>query len=208
MPVKRSIRIKKRPQPNKSIRAKRSTRTPFWRSTPAIFGAMICTFMAAILVGAYQSRDGLRVHKKVVADADTVIERSEAATTPTASPAVSAPMNELAETAASDAAAVDVPHNGQPARVTITGCLERSDEAFRLTDTTGMNAPTARSWKSAFLKKRPAPIDVVEGGKRLNFASHVGQRVSLTGTLEAHEMRAGSLRRVASSCSSTPKTRI
>ena len=204
MPVKRSIRIKKRPQPNKPTRAKRSTRTTFWRSTPAIFGALICTFMAAILVGAYQSRDGLRVHKK----ADTVIERSEAATTPTASPAVSAPLNDLAETAASDAAAVDAPHNGQPARVTITGCLERSDEAFRLTDTTGMNAPTARSWKSAFLKKRPAAIDVIEGGKRLNFASHVGQRVSLTGTLEDHEMRAGSLRRVASSCSSTPKTRI
>ena len=204
MPVKRSIRIKKEPRPNKSTRAKRSPRTAFWTTTPVIFGAMICVFAAAILVGAYQSRDGLRVHKR----ADTAIERSEAATTPTAPPAVSAPMNDLAETAAPDAAAVDAPHNGQPARVTITGCLERSDEAFRLTDTTGMNAPKARSWKSAFLKKRPAPIDVVDGGKHLNFASHVGQRVSLTGTLEDHEMRAGSLRRVASSCSSAPKTRI
>ena len=204
MPVKRSIRIKQQPRPNKSTRAKRSARTTFWKSTPAIFGAIICTFMAAILVGAYQSRNGVRVHKK----ADTVIEQSEAATTPTASPGVSAPMNDPADAAASDAATVDAAHNGQPARVTITGCLERSDESFRLTDTTGTNAPRARSWKSAFLKKRPAPIDVVDGGKRLNFASHIGQRVTLTGTLEDNEMRAGSLRRVASSCSSTPKTRI
>ncbi len=100
MPVTRSIRIKKQPRPN-STPAKRSARTTLWRRTPAIFGAMICMFAAAMLVGAYQALDGVGVRK----EADTVIARSEAATTPTTSPAASAPMNDLADTAAFDAAA-------------------------------------------------------------------------------------------------------
>ena len=38
--------------------------------------------------------------------------------------------------------------------VTVTGCLERSDEAFRLKDTSGADAPRTRSWKTGFLNKR------------------------------------------------------
>ena len=86
--------------------------------------------------------------------------------------------------------------------VTITGCLERSDEAFRLKDTSGDDVPQSRSWKSAFLKKRPASLEVVDASNRLKMDSYVGQRISLTGTLVDREMHARRLQPVAPSCGS------
>jgi hypothetical protein len=86
---------------------------------------------------------------------------------------------------------------------TITGCLEQSGdgaEVFRLTDTSGADTPKARSWKSGFLKKAPAPIGVVDAAHSLNLSGYVGQRVSVSGRLEDREMQARSLRRVAASC--------
>ena len=88
----------------------------------------------------------------------------------------------------------------ESAPVTITGCLERSDETFRLKDTSGADAPRSRSWKSAFLKKGNASIDVVDATNRLKMDDYVGQRVSLTGTLVEREMQARRVQRVASSC--------
>ena len=90
-----------------------------------------------------------------------------------------------------------------PAPVTIAGCLERDDETFRLKDTSGADAPRSRSWKSAFLKKGAAPVDVVDATKRLKLTNHVGERVSVTGTLSDGEMQIRSLRRVAASCKIT-----
>jgi hypothetical protein len=90
-----------------------------------------------------------------------------------------------------------------PAPVTIAGCLERDDETFRLKDTSGADAPRSRSWKSAFLKKGAAPVEVVDASKRLKLTNHVGQRVSVTGTLSDGEMQIRSLRRLAASCKST-----
>jgi len=87
------------------------------------------------------------------------------------------------------------------APVTITGCLERNADTFRLKDTAGDNAPRSRSWKSGFMKKGPAPVDVVDASNRAKLASHVGQRVSVTGTLVDREMQVRSLQRVATSCS-------
>jgi hypothetical protein len=84
--------------------------------------------------------------------------------------------------------------------VTITGCLERSDTTFRLTETTGTEAPKSRSWKRGFLKKGMAPVGVVDAGNRLNLSSHVGQRVSVTGLLVDREMTLRSLQRVAAFC--------
>ena len=52
--------------------------------------------------------------------------------------------------------------------VTITGCLDNEDGTFRLTDASGAEAPTARSWKSGFLKKRAAQIEVVDAVGTLN----------------------------------------
>src|SRR5260221_20742 len=82
--------------------------------------------------------------------------------------------------------------------VTLTGCLERSDQTYRLKDATGADAPKARSWKSGFLKKGPATIDVVDGAHSLKLADQVGHRVSLTGTLVEREIQARSLRHGAS----------
>ena len=84
--------------------------------------------------------------------------------------------------------------------VTITGCLERGDSTFRLKDTTGADAPKSRSWKSGFLKSGSASIQVVDAGDRLNLSNHVGQRVSLTGTLVDREMKARSLQSISASC--------
>ena len=90
-----------------------------------------------------------------------------------------------------------------PAPVTIAGCLERDDETFRLKDTSGEDAPRSRSWKSAFLKKGAAPVDVVDATKRLKLTNHVGERVSVTGTLSDGEMQIRSLRRITASCKDT-----
>lgn len=92
-------------------------------------------------------------------------------------------------------------HPSAPAPVTITGCLERNAETFRLKDTAGEAAPKARSWKSGFLKKGSASIEIVDASNRVKLPSHVGQRVSVTGTLVDREMQVRSLQRVAASCS-------
>jgi len=85
--------------------------------------------------------------------------------------------------------------------VTITGCLERDAESYRLKDTTGDGAPKARSWKSGFLKKGSATVDVVDAAKNTKLPSHVGERVSVTGVLNGREMQVRSLQRVSASCS-------
>ena len=88
----------------------------------------------------------------------------------------------------------------ESAVVTITGCLERHDGTLRLKDTEGVNAPKSRSWKSGFLKKGSASIDVVDAANRLKLSNYVGERVSLTGVLEDREMQAQSFQRIAAVC--------
>jgi len=85
--------------------------------------------------------------------------------------------------------------------VTIAGCLVRADEAFRLKDTSGADAPRARSWKSGFLKRGSAAVDLVESGNGLKLRDNVGKRVSVTGMLNDRQMRVQSVRPVAPSCS-------
>jgi hypothetical protein len=84
--------------------------------------------------------------------------------------------------------------------VTLTGCLEQDDDAFRLKDTTGENAPKSRSWKSGFLKKKAASIEVVDAANKVKLPNHVGERVVITGMLVNREMQVRSLQRVAASC--------
>jgi hypothetical protein len=88
----------------------------------------------------------------------------------------------------------------ESAAVTITGCLERDDDTFRLRDTAGADAPKLRSWKSGFLKKGSASIEVVDAANRLKLANHIGERVSVTGLLVNREMQVRSLQRVGASC--------
>src|SRR4030095_13392008 len=81
-----------------------------------------------------------------------------------------------------------------------TGWLEADDQVFKLKDTTGLDAPTSRSWKTGFLKKRSASIEVSETANGVSVTNHVGQRVALTGTLVDREMNVRSVQRLADSC--------
>ena len=84
------------------------------------------------------------------------------------------------------------------ATVTIAGCLESDEGTFMLTEASGTGAPASRSWKSGFLKKRPAPIQLTDDTRTLNLRQHVGRRIAATGTLIDREMRARSVRRIGS----------
>lgn len=84
--------------------------------------------------------------------------------------------------------------------VTVTGCLEREDNAFRLTETSGTEAPKARSWKSGFLKKHASDLEVMDPAKKVKLKDHVGHRDALTGTVDGREMRVQSMRHLAGSC--------
>jgi hypothetical protein len=103
-------------------------------------------------------------------------------------------------TAVASSRAADVRSASDTGIVTITGCLEQDDDVFRLKDTEGANAPKARSWKSGFLKKGAAKVEIVDASNRLRLKSHVGKRVTVTGQLHEKEMLANSVRRVAASC--------
>lgn len=86
--------------------------------------------------------------------------------------------------------------------VTITGCLEidNEDDRFRLADAEGAGAPKARSWRSGFLKKRAAAIDLVGSLDALSLHSQVGQRIAATGVLTSRTLKVSSVRTVSSSC--------
>lgn len=93
-----------------------------------------------------------------------------------------------------------------PAPLTITGCLDRDGDEFRLTNAAGMGVPKTRSWKSGFLKKTNASaITVVDSNRRSRLQDHLGQRVSVTGTLVNREMQVGTLRSLSESCSEKTK---
>ena len=216
-------RTKKAPRPGRPARSRRSKKVAVaavaaapasfaWVTTSrAVVSVMIFVVVAAALLNA--GGDAARVDverervsletmpvdndtprpveatKTVVAKAKTVVEKAAPTTKPepmTASvvPAVE-PQPETAVAAVS------------AAPTTITGCLERDDEgAFRLTDASGTDAPTARSWKSGFLKKRTAHIELADAVGTLNLRSHIGRRVTADGTLVDRELRARSVRLV------------
>jgi hypothetical protein len=89
-----------------------------------------------------------------------------------------------------------------PALVTITGCLEVSTDGdeFRLADVEGTDAPKSRSWRTGFLKKRPAPVTLVDPPDRQALRTNVGHRVAATGQLASRDLRVSSLTVVGSSC--------
>jgi len=196
MPVKRSIRMKQRPRAKAS---KRAARAAWWTEKPAIAAAVGCAIAVMMVILIPQRPHAGMAPKKADAitarddSTETTDRRPEMAMLPVAPPSPSP--------SPSPAPAVEQAPDTKVARVTIEGCLERADDTFRLTDTSGTNAPTSRSWKSGFLKKRPAAIEVRDSVKRVNLASHVGQRVSITGTLVDRQMRAGSLQLISLSCS-------
>ena len=84
--------------------------------------------------------------------------------------------------------------------VTIQGCLQAGNEGFWLKDVSGTDAPTSRSWKSGFLKKRSASVEVVDAPDSLRLANYLGQRVAAAGSLTDRRLQVRSLHRVAGSC--------
>lgn len=86
------------------------------------------------------------------------------------------------------------------AMTTVQGCLQAGGDTFWLKDTSGTDAPKSRSWKSGFLKKRPASIEVVDAGNGLRLSRYVGQQISATGTMTDRRMEARSLHTVGASC--------
>lgn len=118
--------------------------------------------------------------------------RRVAATTPAAKPAlVRAAATTPAPVVAAPVGAVE-----PDGVITLSGCLQHDDGTFRLKDTDGADAPKSRSWKSGFLKKRAATVEVVDSANRLRLPSHVGQRVTVTGVLLDREMRARAVQRL------------
>jgi hypothetical protein len=93
-------------------------------------------------------------------------------------------------------------HVEQRAAVTISGCVETgvTDNTFRLTDTGGTDAPKSRSWRSGFLRKRTAPVALIDTANALRLQKYVGRRISATGLLMNREMQVQSLLPAGASC--------
>jgi hypothetical protein len=178
------MRLKKFTPLKKFLRRRKSIRFAGTIGAAVLGTVGICLAAVAILVAARQPSQpaNMRMSKS---------QAQREATEPTTKKAVA---NFEAKNMASKAAA------HEPAAVSITGCLERDADTFRLENTTGADAPKSRSWKSGFLKRRSVSIEVVDAANRLQLPNQVGQRVSVMGVLVDREMRARSLQRVAGSC--------
>jgi hypothetical protein len=159
--------------------------------------AGVCTALIAIVIGTPSPAN---MQPRMDASAvDMPLKETDAAQ-PAARP--QAPRRNAVATATtgSPAAPASATAAVQGEAATIVGCLERDDETFRLKDVEGEDAPKSRSWKSGFLRRSNARVDVVDAGNRMRLASHVGHRVSVTGMLAEREIDARSLKMVADTC--------
>jgi len=199
------MRMRKLVRVKKPARVNKSSRFPGAIGRRAIALAVICVIGAAVLIAARQPSDAPEAFR-----ADTKAQPVAPAPGLARKPAAKGSTADAVMASTLDPVGSGV--NGtapvspaKPAPVTITGCLERDDNTFRLKDASGENAPKSRSWKSGFLKKSPASLEVVDASHTLKLPSHVGQRVSVTGVIADREMRVRSLQRLAASCSASPK---
>ena len=196
MSLKKPARAKTTASPKKSESAS-STKT-VWSNgqmgAAAVLLAMIVVTGAAIAIGAHESPASDVTSADVAAqtvNGQPVAKKLTPSVTTTESNVTLAPEAEVTAVKTSGAKAV-------PA--TIAGCLERSDESFKLTDTDGVDVPKARSWKTGFLKKGSASVEVIDSGNRARLANHVGHRVSVTGMLSERHLQVRSVRRISATC--------
>lgn len=105
-----------------------------------------------------------------------------------------------AASAASSASATSTEPGAQSKPVSITGCLQHAGDGFVLKNAEGAAVAKTRSWKSGFLRRSSPSVDLLDDGNAARLASHVGQRVAVSGPLAGGEMHVQSLRRVAASC--------
>jgi hypothetical protein len=197
-------RLKEAKKPSRSrsknaVTAKASTKFAWATSSRVIVLAMICVVVAAALVTARQAPPrGESAHTEAPPAAVALpgIPRERGAKKPiVGKSSATAPLKAAVESSPQ----ADLHGAGA---VTITGCLELDEETFRLADVSGVDAPASRSWRSGFLRKRPAKVELVDATNTLRLPNHVGRRIAATGTLSDGEMRAHSVRRVATSCRS------
>ena len=199
---KKAVRRKKPTRRRNVASAVKTFRSNRWTGTPGISALVAFAALVGVLMIAYRASPPLPATEARTAAPSQ--EHPEPAATPSRPVASTATASRSRETAAApvDEAepATGVTTGPTPTVVTLTGCLARSDNAFRLNDTTGVNVPKARSWKSGFLTKRSASIAIVPDSSELPLAKHIGSRVTVSGTLIDREMRVRTLRRVSSSC--------
>lgn len=190
---------------NKGTRAKK-TKSTSGKKALFKFGAfdarmvavvVVCFLGVAMIIGASaSSRPSDIARLDAPSDYAPEIGRKTSAPKTTADAGIAGTSGHEADSLAADEPMI--PPSAPP--VTITGCLERDADSFRLRNATGASAPKARSWKSGFLKKGSASVDVVDPPKKLRLADHVGERVSMTGVLVDRDMQVRSIQRVAPSC--------
>ncbi len=179
---------------------------------PNMMVGAICLVSAATFVGCRPSQplDSAATDEPLKIEAQqpaaTATPKKAVAKPPTKSAAVSnAVMSNGAKadnTPATDVRVASATRDEEESvSTTITGCLVlRDDGMFQLKDNDGEHAPKARSWKSGFIKKGSASIDVFDAGNRLKLGTHANYRVSVSGTLTDRQLRARSLHATSERC--------
>ncbi len=191
------MRMKNTKKAPQASRAPRSTRSkhpvapgspaPFaWttRARAAVFAMMFVLVAAAVLTTQHDAPPAGVENAELALP----LEATRINTTP------ASVRNTPPEISTASMAPAPAPKTESVAAVTISGCLEVDEGTLRLTDASGADTPTSRSWKSGFLKKRPAEIELADAVGTLHLRNHVGRRVAATGTLVDRELRARSVR--------------
>jgi hypothetical protein len=122
-----------------------------------------------------------------------------AATPETTLKMISAPVPSVASQSVSTVSTSASESEEPAAPVTLAGCVERNADGFWLKNASGDGAPTSRSWKSGFLRKKSLTVELVDRGYTHRLATYVGQRVETTGLLVDREMNVKALK-VLGSC--------
>ena len=192
------MRAKKTPRTKDSKPAVRGKRKIGLTSAigPKATTAVVCVVLAGGLwFGSHLSAKGKTPTPSVETE---ITDMTPAPATPVkAATTAKAHDSNAAPAAASPSAA---PKSAKGSITTIEGCLERDGDTFRLKDTSGADAPKSRSWKSGFLKKGGAAVDVLDPAESFGLANRLGTRVSVTGTLTDRQIQARAIHRIASSC--------
>lgn len=123
----------------------------------------------------------------ILRPAETVKPRTAIAPAPPQPALAAAPAETLA---AAPAASIDT--------VTISGCLDFDGKSAWLKNTSGLDAPKTRSWRSGFLRKSAPRIALVDGPASVE--TYDGRQVSVTGVLVDREMHVSSMRPIADNC--------
>lgn len=200
MPRMKASRAKTSTTARRHTRARKTTRSKVPFGAAMVLLAVVCVLGAAMVIAARDpSRPTATASTGSVQDTADAIPAVTAKPRTTATPAAT----RASEVPATNASLEETPAptaGRTPAPVTIAGCLARSGDAYQLKNTSGTSAPKARSWKSGFLRKGGAAIDLVEAARTARLRDHIGERVSVTGVLVDREMQVRSLQRLSSSC--------